>query len=116
MRTNILLLLIITIISACSNKSNNSIDEQNAKLYQQLDSLLDCQQNIITEKEKRIKIIKDGSKSSIMTTEHEYNLNNQLYDEYMAFNFDSAHHYISRNITLLKTSGDPTFRRLLKEL
>lgn len=115
MRTNILLLLIITIISACSNKSNNSIDEQNAKLYQQLDSLLDCQQNIITEKEKRIKIIKDGSKSSIMTTEHEYNLNNQLYDEYMAFNFDSAHHYISRNITLLKTSGDPTFRRLLKE-
>ena len=114
MKTNLILLFSIIILSACSNHTDKDIDEQNAGLYQQLDSLLDRQQDIIADKEKHIKTIKDGIKSSFKTSEYEYSFNNQLYDEYMAFNFDSAHHYISRNINLLKKEDGSAFGLMQK--
>ena len=77
------------------------------RLYQTLDSLMDCQQDLIAQKEAQIKSIKDGMRDLQLTTEQELSLNNRLYDEYVAFNFDSAHHYIKRNMEILRQLDSP---------
>ena len=69
-------------------------------LYHTLDSLIECQDSLISEKKAHIKSILDGMRDMNLNSEQEMALNNRLYDEYMAFNFDSAHHYIKKNYHL----------------
>lgn len=76
------------------------------KLYHTLDSLIDCQEKLISEKKKQIKAIHDGVEGIELTCEQELKLNNRLYDEYLAFNFDSAYFYLKKNIEILNTLND----------
>lgn len=69
-----------------------------AVLYHQLDSLIECQDDMIAAKEARIKLITDGMKGLNLTPEQQFGINNRLYDEYLAFKFDSALYYIVRNV------------------
>lgn len=67
-------------------------------LYTTLDSLLDHQSVIIAQKQQRIRTYQEGLKQLHLTPEQRFHVNNQLYDEYLAFNFDSALYYIRQNV------------------
>ena len=79
-------------------------------LYHTLDSLIDCQNSLISKKKAHIKAIHDGVKGIQLTSEQVLALNNRLYDEYMAFNFDSAHYYIKKNIEILQSFDDANLK------
>ncbi len=78
----------------------------NRQLYHTLDSLIEHQQEIIEQKEEHIRHIHEGMRGIALSPEQEFTLNMRLYDEYLAFNFDSAYHYINRNLHLERVPGD----------
>ena len=67
-------------------------------LYTTLDSLLDHQSTIIAQKQQHIRTYQEGLQRLRLTPEQRFHVNNQLYDEYLAFNFDSALYYIRQNV------------------
>lgn len=67
-------------------------------LYTTLDSLLAHQSVIIAQKQQRIRTYQEGLQRLRLTPEQRFHVNNQLYDEYLAFNFDSALYYIRQNV------------------
>lgn len=71
-------------------------------LFEELDQLLAQQQELTQEKERKIKIIKEGLSVPSITLEQEYAINNRLYDEYLAFKYDSAYKYVNRNFIIAK--------------
>lgn len=77
------------------------------KLYAKLDSLMENQQEILEAKRAHIKSIQDGIEVLASSNEQLYNANNKMYDEYMSFQFDSALHYINKNILLTNTDTEP---------
>ena len=73
-------------------------DTQTDRLYQILDSLIERHDEIVAAKESQIMTLYKGLQSVTLTPEQEYDKNLRLYDEYLAFRFDSAYYYINRNI------------------
>jgi hypothetical protein len=78
----------------------------NSRLYHTLDSLIAQYDNLIAEKERRVAAIKEGVRGISLTPEQQYDLNQRLYDEFVAYKFDSAFYYIDKNVTALRGSGD----------
>ena len=75
-------------------------------LYVTLDSLIAHYQETTAEKESRIKNLKDGVKTMSLTADQMYDLNLRLYDEYVAFRFDSAFYYVEKNVERLHHTED----------
>lgn len=73
-------------------------DTQTDRLYQTLDSLIERHDEIVATKESQIMSLSKGLQGVTLTPEQEYEKNLRLYDEYLAFRFDSAFYYINRNI------------------
>ena len=73
-------------------------DTQTDRLYQTLDSLIERHEEIVAAKESQIMSLYNGLQGVTLTPEQEYDKNLRLYDEYLAFRFDSAFYYINRNI------------------
>lgn len=92
------LLLIATTCSA-SQQSNQA-------LYHTLDSLIAKYNQLTAEKERRVTNIKDGVRGIKLSPEQQYDLNQRLYDEYVAYKFDSAFYYIEKNVNALSVSAD----------
>ena len=92
------LLLIATTCSA-SQQSNQT-------LYHTLDSLIAKYNQLTAEKERRVTNIKDGVRGIKLSPEQQYDLNQRLYDEYVAYKFDSAFYYIEKNVNALSASAD----------
>lgn len=92
------LLLIATTCSA-SQQSNQA-------LYHTLDSLIANYNQLTAEKERRVTNIKDGVRGIKLSPEQQYDLNQRLYDEYVAYKFDSAFYYIEKNVNALNASAD----------
>lgn len=92
------LLLIATTCSA-SQQSNQA-------LYHTLDSLIANYNQLTAEKERRVTNIKDGVRGIKLSPEQQYDLNQRLYDEYVAYKFDSAFYYIEKNVNALSVSAD----------
>ena len=67
-------------------------------LYQTLDSLIEHHDDIVAAKENQIRTISMSASSVKLSPEQEFDLNLRLYDEYLAFRFDSAYAYIHRNM------------------
>ena len=78
----------------------------NKELYKTLDSLISCYDKLTAEKEQRINSIKQSMGNITLTPEQTYDLNIRLYDEYMAYRFDSAYYYINKNVTALRGTAD----------
>lgn len=83
-------------------------DTQTDRLYQTLDSLIERHDEIVAAKESQIMSLYNGLQGVVLTPEQEYDKNLRLYDEYLAFRFDSAFYYINRNIqsSLAKTDAE----------
>ena len=92
------LLLIATTCSA-SQQSNQA-------LYHTLDSLIANYNQLTAEKERRVTNIKEGVRGIKLSPEQQYDLNQRLYDEYVAYKFDSAFYYIEKNVNALSASAD----------
>lgn len=95
MRKTIATLFFTLLITACSRPA---ADNDTARLYQTLDSLIERHDDIVAAKETQIRTFTEGLRGVTLTPEQEYDLNLRLYDEYLAFRFDSAYHYIHRNM------------------
>ena len=76
--------------------------QEKETLYKTLDSLIANYDHQTAEKELRIKTIKDGASGISLTPEQRLELNIRLYDEYIAYKYDSAFHYIQQNVVLLR--------------
>ena len=79
---------------------------ENKQLYKTLDSLIECQPSIISEKEAKIRVITDGMKVMHLNNEQQYKVCKKLYDEYLAFRFDSASYYINRCMEMQESIDD----------
>lgn len=95
----ILILMVLTTESRAQQTSNR-------QLYQTLDSLIEHYDQLTAEKERRVTAIKEGVKGITLTAEQQYDLNQRLYDEYVAYKFDSAFYYIDKNVKALRKSGN----------
>ena len=102
----IISLLAVVFLVCGSIMADPREDDLNA-LYQTLDSLVEHQPEIIAQKKARIHVITDGLDNLKLTPEELFSLNNRLYDEYLAFNFDSALCYIKKNVDVQRTLGNP---------
>jgi len=72
------------------------------EMLQQLDNLIEDQSKIIRAKEQRIQLIKDRFRIKNLTDKQKYDINETLYQEYMAFKCDSAYYYVTKNMELAK--------------
>lgn len=107
MKKLLVTLFSVFLIIGCGEHSANL---QNARLYQTLDSLIERHDDIVAAKEAQIKSFNNGVRGVTLTSEQEYAMNLRLYDEYLAFRFDSAYHYINRNMQSALASTDPEHR------
>lgn len=80
--------------------------QSNQALYHTLDSLIANYNQLTAEKERRVTNIKDGVRGIKLSPEQQYDLNQRLYDEYVAYKFDSAFYYIEKNVNALSSSAD----------
>lgn len=92
--------LLVCLFCACQVSLCKELDEK--VLFEELDQLLAQQQELTQEKERKIKIIKEGLSVPSITLGQEYAINNRLYDEYLAFKYDSAYKYVNRNFIIAK--------------
>ena len=92
-------LLLIATTCPASQQSNQA-------LYHTLDSLIANYNQLTAEKERRVTNIKDGVRGIKLSPEQQYDLNQRLYDEYVAYKFDSAFYYIEKNVNALSSSAD----------
>lgn len=86
--------------------TGGAYQSKNKQLYQTLDSLIAQHDQLTADKERHLATIKNGVRGMTLTPEQEYDLNQRLYDEYVAYKFDSALYYINKNVTALKATGD----------
>ena len=84
----------MTVGVACAQPQAASL----GSLYHTLDSLIERHDDFVAAKEARIKSLVSGWRGIQLTPEQEYDMNLRLYDEYLAFRFDSAYAYIHRNM------------------
>ena len=99
-------------IMACGKQT---ADTETSRLYHTLDSLIEQHDEIVAAKETEIGLMAKSLRPSAfppMTQEQEYDMNLRLYDEYLAFRFDSAYAYIHRNMQSPLAQSDPDRRAL----
>ena len=91
-----LMLLLALVVSLMAMASSGD------RTFQRLDSLIAVQPQIITAKEHRIKQLKaDLAKESSL--QGRYAVNKQLYEEYAAYQYDSAYAYVNQCIRLAQS-------------
>lgn len=98
-------LLQIGILLVLSLQTTNAQQNDISRLYDTIDSLIENRKDLFTEKEIRLKVLKDDLQGS--TSEDQlFKINERIYDEYMAYNFDSAYFYINKNVERQRALGD----------
>ena len=76
------------------------------RLYKTLDSLLVVQPQITKEKEDRINFVRESLKRPNLSDENRYQVYLRLFEEYLAFRFDSAYNCIHECIDIQLKTGD----------
>ena len=98
-------LLPTCILSFLSLQTVNAQQNDISRLYDTIDSLIENRKDLFVEKEIRLKVLKDDLQRS--TSEDQlFKINERIYDEYMAYDFDSAYYYINKNVERQRALGD----------
>jgi hypothetical protein len=98
-------LLPTCILSLLSLQTVNAQQNDISRLYDTIDSLIENRKDLFVEKEIRLKVLKDDLQKS--TSEDQlFKINERIYDEYMAYDFDSAYYYINKNVERQRALGD----------
>ena len=98
-------LLPTCILSFLSLQTVNAQQNDISRLYDTIDSLIENRKDLFVEKEIRLKVLKDDLQRS--TSEDQlFKINERIYDEYMAYDFDSAYYYINKNVERQRALDD----------
>ena len=100
---------VMTVLAALTAFS--MLGEVSHGAFDRLDSLIAVQPRLVAEKEARLTQMK-RELSQTKTSEQRYEALRQLYEEYAAFQYDSAYSYVSECILIARSMGD---RHLLNE-
>lgn len=106
----ILIFLILTLIcvplagQARKNPTTDFLNQENRELLLRLDSVLKCAPQYDADKEVSINKLKSALRRAT-DPEHRYWLATNLYDEYAAFNSDSAMVYVNLTGSLARALG-----------
>jgi len=98
-------LYLICFFIAISLQTVNAQQTDIDRLYNTIDSLIEHRSELLAEKEIRLKALKDGLQKGL-DDDQLFKLNERIYDEYMAYNFDSAYYYINKNVERQRALGD----------
>lgn len=90
------------------NAGTEAADRDAGRLYAGLDSLIDMQEELVRAKQERIELIRGALGQRNLTYPERYSINDRLYEEYVAFKYDSAYKYVTRNIELALRENDMT--------
>ena len=97
-------LYLICFFIAISLQTVNAQQTDINRLYNTIDSLIEHRSELLAEKEIRLKALKDGLQEGL-DEDQLFKLNERIYDEYMAYNFDSAYYYINKNVERQRALG-----------
>ena len=97
-------LYLICFFIAISLQTVNAQQTDIDRLYNTIDSLIEHRSELLAEKEIRLKALKDGLQEGL-DEDQLFKLNERIYDEYMAYNFDSAYYYINKNVEHQRALG-----------
>ena len=97
-------LYLICFFLAISLQTVNAQQTDIDRLYNTIDSLIEHRSELLAEKEIRLKVLKDGLQEGL-DEDQLFKLNERIYDEYMAYNFDSAYYYINKNVERQRALG-----------
>ena len=97
-------LYLICLFLAISLQTVNAQQTDIDRLYNTIDSLIEHRSELLAEKEIRLKALKDGLQKGL-DEDQLFKLNERIYDEYMAYNFDSAYYYINKNVERQRALG-----------
>ena len=97
-------LYLICLFLAISLQTVNAQQTDIDRLYNTIDSLIEHRSELLAEKEIRLKALKDGLQEGL-DEDQLFKLNERIYDEYMAYNFDSAYYYINKNVERQRALG-----------
>ena len=97
-------LYLICFFIAISLQTVNAQQTDIDRLYNTIDSLIEHRSELLAEKEIRLKALKDGLQEGL-DEDQLFKLNERIYDEYMAYNFDSAYYYINKNVERQRVLG-----------
>lgn len=97
-------LYLICFFIAISLQTVNAQQTDIDRLYNTIDSLIEHRSELLAEKEIRLKVLKDGLQEGL-DEDQLFKLNERIYDEYMAYNFDSAYYYINKNVERQRALG-----------
>lgn len=100
MKPKYLICFFLAISLQTVNAQQTDID----RLYNTIDSLIEHRSELLAEKEIRLKALKDGLQEGL-DEDQLFKLNERIYDEYMAYNFDSAYYYINKNVERQRALG-----------
>lgn len=82
--------------------------DKNADLLKELDKAIDQRPTYMSIKENRIDSLRHMLKKDANPIE-EYTVNNQIYEEYLTYRYDSAMAYILKNIDIAKKIDNPKY-------
>ena len=97
-------LYLICFFIAISLQTVNAQQTDIDRLYNTIDSLIEHRSELLAEKEIRLKALKDGLQEGL-DEDQLFKLNERIYDEYMAYNFDAADCYINKNVERQRALG-----------
>ena len=97
-------LYLICFFIAISLQTVNAQQTDIDRLYNTIDSLIEHRSELLAEKEIRLKALKDGLQEGL-DEDQLFKFNERIYDEYMAYNFDSAYYYINKNVERQRALG-----------
>lgn len=109
MKSGLFILIVCLLFPAyvCADTSKHALEE-NRKLLNSLDSLLEQQDLFVRVKEERIKQLK-MQYSRVKDVKELYAMNRMVYLEYRVYDADSALHYINKNIQLAQQTNNRTW-------
>lgn len=93
-RTSAVASVAATVQSSTTATTNLPLDS----LFDVLDEQLDLVEHYDRVKSEHIQFIKEQFKANALDAVKLYEVNNQLYEEYQSFKYDSARHYIEQNL------------------
>ena len=101
MRTLIALLALVT---QCFTMATTT-----EQLYRRLDALIANQDSITLAKQASIDAVRVAMTGGQLSPEAQYALNDRMYEQYIAFKFDSALHYATLNVELARTMNNARY-------
>ncbi len=99
---NLVISVLILLPASATNVHNRDIKS----LYARLDSLINVQGELTKTKQKKIEVIQSTLSTPGLTYAERYSINERLYDEYLAFKYDSAYKYVTTNMELARREND----------